>query len=50
MIELNRILCPVDLSVFSERALRYAMKLAAWYGARLQVLHVMPPLAPSTVN
>lgn len=50
MIELNRILCPVDLSAFSERALRYAMKLAAWYGARLQVLHVMPPLAPSTVN
>lgn len=50
MIELNRILCPIDFSAFSDRALRYAMKLAMWYGARLHVLHVMPPLPPSTMN
>lgn len=50
MIELNRILCPVDFSPFSDRALRYAMKLSLWYGATLQVLHVMPPLPPSSAN
>jgi len=50
MIELNRILCPIEFSAFSDRALRYAMKLAVWYGARLQVLHVMPPMPPSTLN
>lgn len=50
MIEINRILCPVDTSVFSEHALAYAMKIAVWYNAKLQVLHVMPPLPPSTVN
>lgn len=50
MIEINRILCPIDFSAYSERALSYAMKMAAWYGATLQVLHVMPPLAPSTTS
>ena len=50
MIELNRILCAVDFSRFSDRALDYAMKMAKWYGATLHVLHVMPPLPPSTVN
>jgi nucleotide-binding universal stress UspA family protein len=50
MIEINRILCPVDFSPFSERALAYAMKLSVWFGAKLQVLHVMPLLPPSTVN
>jgi nucleotide-binding universal stress UspA family protein len=47
MIEMNRILCPVDFSPFSERALRYAMGMGKWYGAALRVLHVMPPLPPS---
>jgi nucleotide-binding universal stress UspA family protein len=50
MIEINRILCPIDFSAFSERALAYAMKLSVWFGARLQVLHVMPLLPPSAVN
>jgi nucleotide-binding universal stress UspA family protein len=45
MIEMNRILCPIDFSPFSERALAYAMKLAVWYGARLHVMHVMPLLS-----
>ena len=47
MIEINRILCPIDFSEHSAHALRYAMKMAAWYGARLHVLHVMPPLPPA---
>lgn len=50
MIEMNRILCPIDFSPFSERALAYAMKLAVWYGARLHVMHVMPLLQRSTIN
>jgi nucleotide-binding universal stress UspA family protein len=50
MIDINRILCPVDFSPFSEQALRYAMTLAARYRARLQVAHVMPLLPPSSVN
>ena len=53
-VAINRILCPVDFSEFSEHALRHAATLARWYGARLRVLHVfsvpppidiIPPLA-----
>lgn len=50
MIDINRILCPVDFSPFSERALMVATQMAKWYGAALQVVHVTPPLPPSTVN
>lgn len=50
MIELNRILCPIDFSAFSERALVFAMRMAKWYGANLRVLHVMPPMAASETN
>lgn len=50
MIEINRVLCPIDFSNFSERALAYAMKISVWYGAKLEVLHVMPPLPPSTLS
>jgi nucleotide-binding universal stress UspA family protein len=46
MIEINRILCPIDFSECSDSALWYAMKMAARYGASLHVLHVMPPLPP----
>lgn len=50
MIELNRILCPVDFSPFSEHALRYAVRVAKWSGATLHVLHVFPTLPQSTAN
>jgi nucleotide-binding universal stress UspA family protein len=50
MIEINRILCPIDFSEYSDHALRYAMKLASWYRARLHVLHVMPPMQPSSTS
>jgi len=50
VIELNRILCPIDFSVFSDHAVQYAMKMAHWYGAQLRVLHVMPPLPPSSTS
>ena len=50
MIEIKRILCPIDFSEYSARALEFAVRLAAWYSAVLHVVHVMPPLPPSTVS
>lgn len=44
MVQLNRILCPIDFSEFSEHALAFAMRMAKWYGASVHVLHVMPPV------
>jgi nucleotide-binding universal stress UspA family protein len=44
MIEMRRVLCPTDLSEISAHALSYAAAFAGWYGARLTVLHVVPPL------
>src|SRR5687767_15152862 len=42
MINIARILCPIDFSEFSRRALRYAIATARWYDSRLTVLHVLP--------
>ena len=42
MVSLTRILCPVDLSEFSQRALQYAVALGRWYGAEVTALHVRP--------
>lgn len=39
MIEINRILCPTDLSTESDEALRYAVALARAYDAQLFLLH-----------
>jgi nucleotide-binding universal stress UspA family protein len=41
-----RILCPVDFSDFSRRALDYAVVLARWYGASVTALHVHQPPVP----
>jgi nucleotide-binding universal stress UspA family protein len=43
-IEIDRILCPVDFSEFSAPALQRAVRLAKWFEARVEVLHVMPSL------
>ena len=40
MIEIKRILCPVDFSEFSRHALDYAIAMANWYESRVSVLHV----------
>ena len=40
MITLHHILCPVDLSDVSRRALQHAVGLAGWYEASLEVLYV----------
>jgi len=40
VIEIGRILCPVDFSEFSQRALHHAVAMAKWYRARLTVLYI----------
>jgi nucleotide-binding universal stress UspA family protein len=40
MVKIRRILCPVDLSDASLRALRHASALAAWYESSLTVFYV----------
>ena len=46
MIRLRRVVCPVDFSEFSRRALEHASVLARWYEAELVALYVVP-LMPS---
>jgi nucleotide-binding universal stress UspA family protein len=41
MIRIAHILCPVDFSEFSRRAVGHAVKMAQSYDARLTVLHVV---------
>jgi nucleotide-binding universal stress UspA family protein len=48
MPTIARILCPIDFSDFSRRALDYAVTLARWYGTSVTALHVHPPvISPS---
>jgi nucleotide-binding universal stress UspA family protein len=46
MVEITRILCPVDLSEFSRHALEHARALARWYEADITVLHVVGVVQP----
>jgi nucleotide-binding universal stress UspA family protein len=39
-IDVRSVLCPIDFSSPSVRALDYALAVARWYGARLNLLHV----------
>ncbi len=41
MISIKNILCPVDYSVYSEMALKYAIEFAEKYRARLYLIHVL---------
>lgn len=41
MITINNILCPVDYSIYSEKALAYAIELATRFQAKLYLLHVL---------
>src|SRR5688500_4005770 len=43
MIELKHILCPVDFSEFSRRALDHALGIARCYGSTVTALHVAVP-------
>ena len=42
MIDIERILCPVDFSDHSRHALHYAAVLAGWYESTITVLYVHP--------
>lgn len=42
MIQFTTILCPIDFSDASIRALTHAAALARWYGAPLHVVHIVP--------
>ena len=43
MIEIRRILCPIDFSDHSRRALDHAVAIARWYGSTITVLNVFSP-------
>lgn len=54
MIEIPRILCPIDFSDYSRRALDHAVAIARWYKSTVTVLHVSPsaqaaPVGPGPV-
>ena len=44
MIDIRRILCPIDFSDFSRRALDHAVALARWYDATITLLNVCAPV------
>jgi nucleotide-binding universal stress UspA family protein len=44
MVEIARILCPVDFSDASRHAIEHAIVVARWYGAALVGLHVHTPM------
>jgi nucleotide-binding universal stress UspA family protein len=46
---IERILCPVDFSEYSRRALHHARAMATWYEAELHVLHAFSGALPLTV-
>ena len=49
MRDINRILCPVDLSDVSQHAIEHAVVLAQWYDAKITALHISNPIViPST--
>jgi nucleotide-binding universal stress UspA family protein len=45
VISISHIVCPVDFSECSRQALGYAESFAEWYGSRLSIVHVFPPVA-----
>jgi nucleotide-binding universal stress UspA family protein len=50
VVEFKHILCPVDFSDASNRALDHAAAPARWYDSRLTVLHVLPTFEPMQVR
>jgi nucleotide-binding universal stress UspA family protein len=49
MVALKHVLCPVDLSELSIRALTCAGRISDWYQSQLIVLHVVPAFEPMEV-
>ena len=48
MVAVKQILCPVDLSEFSGRALRHALALGRWYDASIVALSIRPTVLQPT--
>jgi nucleotide-binding universal stress UspA family protein len=47
MIEIRRILCPIDFSEASRHVLEHGLALATWYESRMTALHIIQaPLFP----
>jgi nucleotide-binding universal stress UspA family protein len=44
MIEIRRILCPVDFSDHARHAFDHAIAIARWYGSTLTALYVFSSL------
>jgi nucleotide-binding universal stress UspA family protein len=44
MLDIRRILCPIDFSDGSRHALEHAVVMAGWYGSHLTALHVVNPV------
>ena len=44
MIDIQRILCPVDFSDSSRHAMNHAVAIAKWYGAAVTMFHVCAPV------
>lgn len=49
MINISRVLCPIDFSSHSRRALDHAVAIARRFTARVSVIHVVAPEPPSAV-
>lgn len=49
MISVSRIVCPIDFSDGSRRALEYAAAMAKWYGSQVTALHVFPNIPVAEV-
>ncbi len=50
MVTFTHILCPIDFSEPSKRALAYATAFAEWHHARLAVMNVAPTFEPTLVT
>ena len=49
MVDIRRILCPIDFSDTSRHALEHAVAIAKWYESHITALHVIhPAFAPQT--
>lgn len=49
MLELNKVLCPVDFSEPSHAGLRMAIEIAARFSAELLLVHVVPPVPMAAI-
>ncbi len=45
-MDIRQVLCPVDFSDTSDKALHHAAAIARWYGAELHALHAIVPMSP----